>query len=395
MSFSQALSGLHAASKRLSNIGNNIANANTYGFKNSTLQFADVYAGADIGQGVSLKGVLQDFSNGTLKSTGRDLDLGINGKGFFRFSQGGEIVYSRNGQLTMTKDGYLVNASGARITGYAAGVDTGGQPSEIQVPSSAMNASATSKVNLAFNLDASTAPTDRAVTPFDATDADTYDYSNTGIIYDSLGNQHFMTTYYTKTDTNTWEVQVAVDGNPGVGNGQLVFNSNSLLDPAASTFPAGTYDPGNGAATMNFAVDLGGTTQSGNDFALNSQVQNGYAAGALVGIQVADDGTIVGNYSNEQQRTLGTLALVNFRNPEGLERIGDNAWRATGASGQALLGQAGEGMLGTLEGGTLEQSNVDLSGQLVNLIIAQRGFQANTQTIKVQSQVLQDIVRIG
>src|SRR5699024_8916878 len=128
MGFSQALSGLNAAAQNLDVIGNNIANSETRGYKGSGVQFADVYAGSKVGQGVRVAGVLQDFSNGTLESTGRSMDLGINGSGFFRFRQGDQVVYSRNGQLTLTQDGYLVNASGARLTGYPAGVGTGGQP---------------------------------------------------------------------------------------------------------------------------------------------------------------------------------------------------------------------------------------------------------------------------
>ncbi|MGN6193070.1 MAG: flagellar hook-basal body complex protein, partial [Rhodanobacteraceae bacterium] len=179
MSFSQALSGLNAASQNLDAIGNNIANSQTYGFKGSSIQFADVYAGSKIGQGVRVAGVLQNFANGTLETTGRNLDLGINGGGFFRFKQGDQVVYSRNGQLTLTQDGYLVNASGAKLTGFAAGVGTGGTPEALHVPSDAMSANPTTSVQAALNLDASSPTINRATVPFDATDANTYSYANT------------------------------------------------------------------------------------------------------------------------------------------------------------------------------------------------------------------------
>jgi flagellar hook protein FlgE len=393
MSFSQALSGLNAASQNLDVIGNNIANSQTYGFKGSSIQFADVYAGSQIGQGVRVAGVLQNFANGTLETTGRNLDLGINGGGFFRFKQGDQTVYSRNGQLTLTQDGYLVNAAGAKLTGFAAGVGTGGTPEALHVPTDAMSANPTTSVQAALNLDAGSATIDRTTVPFDATDASTYSYANTGTTYDSLGVQHIMTTYFTKTGGNTWEVEVGMDGNPA-GQGQLVFDTNGVLNAGASTLPNVTFTPAGGAAPMNFTVGFDGTTQFGNDFALSSLVQDGYTSGSLVGIRFDKNGDIVGSYSNEQTRTLGTIALANFRNPEGLAPAGDNAWTETGDSGQPLLGTAGTGQLGSLEDGTLESSNVDLATELVNLIIAQRNYQANTQTIKTQDQVLQSVVNL-
>jgi len=395
MGFSQALSGLNAAATNLDVVGNNIANSQTVGFKGSGAQFADVYAGAQVGQGVRVSTVLQDFSNGTLEATGRNLDLGINGSGFFRFTQGDQTVYSRNGQLTLTADGYLENAQGARLTGFPAGVGTGGQPEVLQVPAGAMAATATDQVRASFNLDATVDEIDRGATPFDATDGGSYSYANTGTAYDSLGVQHTMTTYFTKTGENQWEVRVSLNGNADAANvGELAFNNNGTLNEAASTFPDYAFTPGGGADPMSFAIDFEGTTQFGNDFALDSLTQNGYAAGSLVGIAFDDVGNIVGNYSNEQSQVLGTIALANFRNPEGLKPDGDNAWTETGASGQPLLGLAGAGQFGSLEAGTVETSNVDLTSELVDLIVAQRNYQANTQTIKVQDEVLQSAVNL-
>ncbi|WP_250459710.1 flagellar hook protein FlgE [Microbulbifer litoralis] len=395
MGFSQALSGLNAAATNLDVVGNNIANSQTVGFKGSSVQFADVYTGALAGQGTRVAAVLQDFSNGTLESTGRNMDLGINGSGFFRFTQNDEVVYSRNGQLTLTSEGYLENAQGARLTGFPAGVGTGGQPEVLQVPAGAMNASATTGVEASFNLDATVDPIDRAATPFDTADGDSYSYANTGTVYDSLGVQHTMTSYFTKTGDNTWEVRVAVDGVEDTANsGELVFNNNGTLDEAASTFPTYSFTPGGGADQLDFAMEFDGTTQFGNDFALDSLTQNGYSAGALVGVSFDEAGNIVGNYANEQTQVLGTIALANFRNPEGLQSQGDNAWVETGSSGQPLLGLAGNGQFGSLESGAVEVSNVDLTRELVDLIVAQRNYQANTQTIKVQDEVLQSAVNL-
>lgn len=392
MGFSQALSGLNAAASQLDVVGNNIANSQTVGFKGSSVQFADVYTGAKVGQGVRVSGVLQDFSNGTLESTGRNLDLGINGAGFFRFLQGEQIVYSRNGQLTLTKEGYLENAQGARLTGFPAGVGTGGQPQVLQVPAGGMNASATTGVDATFNLDAES---DIITDAFDPADDDTYSYANTATVYDSLGVQHTMTLYFVKTGENEWAVHSAVDGDLG-GNtpGTLAFNSNGTLDQANSTFPDYSFAMNNGADDVTFGINFDGTTQFGQEFDLGSLDQNGYTAGSLVGVTVDDDGNIIGNYANEQSQVLGTLALANFRNPEGLQPAGDNAWVETGTSGQPLLGLAGTGMFGNVESQALEVSNVDLTSELVDLIIAQRNYQANTQTIKVQDEVLQNAVNL-
>ncbi|HCE39886.1 MAG: flagellar hook protein FlgE [Alcanivorax sp.] len=395
MGFSQALSGLNSAAINLDVVGNNIANSQTVGFKGASTQFADVYTGAMAGQGVRVAAVLQDFSNGTLESTGRNLDLAINGGGFFRFQQGEEIVYSRNGQLSLTSDGYLENAQGARLTGFPAGVGTGGQPETLQVPAGAMAAVATTAVQGSFQMDATADTIDRGVTAFDATDGDTYSYANTGTAYDSLGVQHTMTTYFTKTADNTWEVRVALDGSADATNvGELVFDGNGVLDETASTLPTYAFTPGGGADPMNFGIDFDGTTQFGNGFAMDTLTQNGSAAGSLVGITFDETGNIIGNYSNEKSQVLGTIALANFRNPEGLEMAGDNAWVETGTSGQPLLGLAGEGQFGGLESGTIEKSNVDLTSELVDLIVAQRNYQANTQTIKVQDEVLQSAVNL-
>lgn len=395
MGFSQALSGLNAAATNLDVVGNNIANSQTVGFKGSSVQFADVYTGALAGQGTRVAAVLQDFSNGTLEATGRNMDLGINGNGFFRFTQNEEVVYSRNGQLTLTSEGYLENAQGARLTGFPAGVGTGGQPETLRVPAGAMNATATSSVEASFNLDATVNSIDRAVTAFDTADGDSYSYANTGTVYDSLGIQHTMTSYFTKTGDNTWEVRVAVDGvADSVNTGELMFNNNGTLDEPASTFPTYSFAPGGGADPLDFAMRFDGTTQFGNDFALDSLTQNGYSAGALVGVSFDQDGNIIGNYANEQSQVLGTIALANFRNPEGLASQGDNAWVETGSSGQPLLGLAGNGQFGSLESGAVEVSNVDLTRELVDLIVAQRNYQANTQTIKVQDEVLQSAVNL-
>ncbi|MEC9482144.1 MAG: flagellar hook protein FlgE [Halomonas sp.] len=398
MGFSQALSGLNAAATNLDVVGNNIANSQTVGFKSSSAQFADVYAGAKVGLGTRVSAVLQDFSDGTLETTNRNLDLAVSGTGFFRMVQNDQVVYSRNGQLTMTSDGYLENAQGARLTGYPAGVGAGGQPQTLQVPAGALMATPTSEIDASLNLDASTAVINRGtaaapVTTFDATNPDTYSYANSATVYDSLGVAHNVTMYFTKIEDNKWEVRQSMDGAvDAANNGQLTFNENGTLD--VSALNSFSFTPGGGAADLTYAIDFTGTTQFGNDFELSSLNQNGYSSGRLVGIAIDEQGNIIGNYSNEQSQVLGSITLANFRNPEGLQPIGDNAWTESSTSGQALLGQGGSGVFGTIESGVVETSNVDLTAELVDLIIAQRNYQANSQTIKVQDEVLQSAVNL-
>lgn len=386
MSFSQALSGLNAASSNLKVMGNNIANSQTVGFKSSSAQFADVYANSKVGLGTRVAAVLQNFTAGNLESTNRSLDLAISGDGFFRFNQDGQVVYSRNGQLNLTPEGYLENAQGARLVGQA-GI--------LQVPAEGMTSSATTLIQGSFNLDARTElPATRPA--FSPTDASSYDYANTATVFDSLGNPHTVTSYFIKSAeaaaSSTWTVRAAVNGTVSPETQTARFDTSGVL--AGYTPSAFTYTPGRGAAPMSITLDLKGTTQFGNESSVATLTQNGFTAGSLVGFSIDSNGNIVGKYSNEQKQTIGVIQLASFRNPEGLMPVGDNAWAETTASGQPLVGQAGSGQYGSIESGVVETSNVDLTRELVNLIIAQRNFQANAQTIKTQDEVLQQAVNL-
>ncbi|MDR5866467.1 flagellar hook protein FlgE [Halomonas koreensis] len=470
MGFSQALSGLNAASSSLDVLGNNIANSQTVGYKSSSAQFADVFAGST-GLGTKVSTVLQDFEAGNIEATGRELDLAISGQGFYRFQQNGEVVYSRNGQLSMTPDGYLQNAQGARIMGYginaAGNVETGGQPEVLQVPSEEMPASATTDVATTLNLDSREVVGDElsqttlatgGTAPNDETTVN-YHYSNNFTVYDSLGNPRNITVYYekgeqrvdnttatprdvyydassgnnvyynsgtgnyedqagtalaTQPDTanltavmddtaNTWTSRIAMDGQL-LANGadmpqqsQLTFDANGQLTAGGNqtyTFASAGF-LGGGPQDLTFDLNLAGSTQFGNSSRASDLTQNGYTSGALVGITIEEDGTVTRNYTNEQSRPAGQIALANFRNPEGLQAVGDNAWTSTAASGQELLGEAGTGVLGTIEAGAIETSNVDLAKQLVDMIVTQRAYQANSQTIKTQDEVLQASINLS
>lgn len=429
MGFSQALSGLNAAKANLDTLGNNIANSQTVGFKSSNTLFADVFANADVGLGTQVSSVLQDFSEGNIEATNRDLDLAVSGEGFFRMQQNGETVYSRNGQMTMDAEGYLVNAQGARLMGYGltdandpfSEVIAGGQPEVLRVPAATMPARATSEVDAVYNLDANIDETDPSLLetatvqldPADPTVTDTidYHYSNSFTAFDSLGNSRNVTVYYQKTAANTWQGNVAVDGllndndnvAPAVDNNQftLEFDTSGALSGVngvpgdeATNFTFSTAQLGGEAAALNTQFTLAGTTQFSNDSTASELTQNGYTSGSLVGIEVEDDGTITRNFSNEQSQAAGQIALANFRNPEGLKSAGDNAWTETTASGGELVGAPGTGVLGEITAGAVETSNVDMASELVDMIVAQRAYQANSQTIKVEDELLQSAVNL-
>lgn len=394
MGFSQALSGLNAASKNLDVMGNNIANSQTVGYKSASMQFADVYAGAKVGLGVSVAAIQQNFKDGNLEATGRNLDLAISGGGFLRFDQGEQVVYARNGQLTMTPDGFLENAQGGRLVGYPGAAGNGGQLQQLNVSAAGLPAKATGEVKATMNLDAGMAILNP--TAFDPLKPATYSYANGATVFDSQGAAQTLTLYFIKTGVNTWDVKAARSTPEGQQFSEadipLAFDSNGLL--------VAGYEPGsvafaldNGANNLDFKLNLTGSTQFANEFELGSLTQDGYTSGSLTGISVDKKGQVIGNYSNERTLVLGTIAMANFRNPEGLTPVG-GGWVETADSGQVLIGEAGTGLFGSVEAGVIETSNVDLTKELVNLIIAQRNFQANAQTIKLQDEVLQQAVNL-
>ncbi|BCU56097.1 flagellar hook protein FlgE [Enterobacter kobei] len=415
MAFSQAVSGLNAAATNLDVIGNNIANSATYGFKSGSASFADMFAGSKVGLGVKVAGITQDFNDGTTTNTGRGLDVAISQNGFFRLvDNNGSVYYSRNGQFKLDSDRNIVNMQGLQLTGYPATgtpptIQQGANPTAISVPNTLMSAKTTTTAAMQINLNSS----DKlpAVTPFDAANADSYNKKGSVTVFDSQGNAHDMNLYYVKNSNNTWEVytQDSSAGGTPASAGFMRFDTNGNLvgvTPTATTalpVPPATLTKEinvttgslNGAIPATFSLSfLNSMQQNTGSNNIVATSQNGYKPGDLVSYQINDDGTVVGNYSNEQTQLLGQIVLANFANNEGLQSEGDNVWSASGASGVALLGTAGTGNFGSLTNGALESSNVDLSKELVNMIVAQRNYQSNAQTIKTQDQILNTLVNL-
>jgi flagellar hook protein FlgE len=507
MSFQQGLSGLNGAAKSLDVIGNNIANSSTVGFKGSTTEFADVYArslngagATQAGIGVSVAAIAQQFTQGNIETTANPLDIAINGAGFFRTEIAGTVQYTRNGQFSLDKNGYIVTPQGANVTGY--GVAANGQilastPAPLKISTADMKPVATTKVDTSINLDSREAtPTNY---PFNANDATTYNKQVPVSVYDTLGNSHTMSLYYVKTGSGTWDVYAGADGTeitnvnvakaasndptaqaaraawtaatkaspqdpaavaqalsayaaaasnavstaagsagataatitaiqsaassqgntvgatpdqvdqvisaavsvPSVPIGTLKFDSNGALSaplmspqtlPLNVSFPI--YPATGAMETLAIKVGFNGSTQYGADTSEKLTTQDGYTAGHLQRFSASADGTLLGQYSNGQTKPLGQIVLANFTNAGGLEPIGNNSWTETSASGTPLLGVAGTGGFGVLQSSATESSNVDLTAELVNMITAQRVYQANAQTIKTQDSVLQTLVNL-
>ncbi len=401
MGFQQGLSGLNAASKSLDVIGNNVANANTVGFKESQAQFADVYANSLTGAGASQVGIgtkvaqiAQQFSQGNITASNNPLDVAINGGGFFRMSNNGTIAYARNGQFQLDKAGYIVNATGSRLTGYgvnASGVLATGAPTNLNINTADLTPKTTTKVNALLNLNSGSALP--VTTPFNMVDPTTYNNSTAVSVYDSLGNAHTLQTFYVKTGAGAWNVYASTDGGAASLVSPLNFNSSGALTTAMPLTVPVVVTTG-ATSPFSVALDFTGTTQYGSSFSVNALKQDGYTSGRLSGFNISADGTIVGRYTNGQSATLGQVVLANFTDPNGLQPLGNNLWSETATSGPALVGTPNSGSLGVLQSSAVEDSNVDLTAELVNMITAQRTYQANAQTIKTQDQVLQTLVNL-
>lgn len=449
MSFQQGLSGLNASSKSLDVIGNNVANANTFGAKGARAEFADMYATAmngtganNIGIGVNLAAVAQQFTQGNITTTENPLDLAINGAGFFQVanvardpnaapdtppSLASPPLYTRNGQFKVDRNGYIVNNQQQVLLGYMADANGRIAPQQarpIQLPTAGIAPQITSAVKLEFNVDSRSAVTGPSPTNINFNDPTTYNNATSVTVYDAMGQDVAVTYYFQKTAANTWNVYATANGQslmtsggnpapvatinfpPGSGGNPTAAGGGSIqyfmggggtstdgrvpIDIPATTKP-------DGSTTLPIAgvqMDMGSATQYGTVFGVTNLSQNGYAPGQLVGVSIDDGGVIMARFSNGQSKPAAQIELATFRNPQGLQPLGGNAWAATYASGDPTLSTPGSGNMGVLQAGALEESNIDLTAELVNMITAQRNYQANAQTIKTQDQVMQTLVNL-
>lgn len=410
MSLSTELSGVQAAQTGIDTIGNNIANVNTTGFKNSVADFADLYGSAvqsTPGQGVYTAGLAQSFTQGTVSQTGNPLDVAINGNGFFQLQGGSGIVYSRDGSFQLDKNGHLVDSAGNLVMGFApppasgGGASAAGALQPIQISSASIAPSATGKLTLDVNLPTTDPAINTTTTPFSTSNPASYDESTTTSVYDSLGTNLSLTTYFTRVSgsgsPNQWQTHYSLSNSSGAfiasgAGAALSFNTSGQLTSGTGTIAVSSLP--DGAAPLSIAQSFTGSSLSNLSFGVNSLSNDGSGGGQFTGVQVTSNGEVTGQYSNGGTRVFGTIALANFTNPQGLLPMSGNLWAASIASGQATTGVPGTASLGQLQSGALEGSNVDLSTQLVNLIVAQQAYQANVQGINIDQQNFQRLLTI-
>ena len=431
MGFQQGLSGLNISSKNLEVIGNNVANSGTFGAKASRAEFADLYANSlggggasNVGIGASLATVAQQFTQGNLATTENNLDLAINGRGFFSLvSAQGEPVYSRNGQFKRDRDGALVNNAQHKLLGQA--LDENGAPAgptgtPIILTNNGSPPKAASNITMTANLNAADSVNNQVM---DFSISKTYNFVTSQTVFGDNGGPIALNYYFKKTTDPTpgdnsvippvaatggvWAVYASADGNTNDhsvlkdGNGDplpittLSFNPDGTLpQPTTFTIPA---IPGgvNGQPLQNVRVNISASTEYSGKYAVTDLSGGGYAAGNLTDFLVESDGTVKARYTNGQSKAVAQVQLADFRNLNGLQPVGANEWKSTNASGDPLpLGAPGSGVYGLLQSGALEESNVDLTGELIRMIVAQRTYQANAQTIKTEDQILQTLVNL-
>lgn len=436
MVFNTALSGIQAASKGLDVLGHNIANSATIGFKSSRAEFQDVYSlGAfgggqtTAGSGVRLSRIQQNFGQGNIVATGNSLDLAITGPGFLILNDQGTKVYSRAGAFESDSQGFIINSARQRLTGRIA--DANGAitntTGDLMINKANINPKASTTLDVGVNVPAKAEVRNQdwvgGAVPGDST----YNEKTSATIYDSLGNSHIMSMYYIKADAtavagapnaasppgteNQWYVAIQIDNqnvpaNAGTNNTDNLFRLNyskdgvflGAFDTTNTALPNNqipiAMNFGNGSNPMAISLDLSKSTQFGSPYSEQTILPDGYTTGSLGGLSISSDGILFGNYSNGQSRAMGQIQLADFANPGSLQSLGGTSWAETSDSGQPLVNNPNSGSLGLIKSGNLEESNVDLTTELVGLISAQRTFQANAQTIKTADAITQTIINI-
>jgi flagellar hook protein FlgE len=453
MGFQQGLSGLNVSARNLEVIGNNVANTSTYGAKSARAEFSDMYAAAlngsgtnNVGIGATVASVAQQFTQGNISTTDNPMDLAVNGNGFFQVQDGrNQTFFTRNGQFKIDRDGFIVNNAAHKLLGYQADL-TGNITNTsdlvpIQLTTGGIAPKQTDKTNIEMNFKSTDSTKSN---PIDFSDNTTYNFTTSQTVYDVKGQSVGLGYYFQKTGANSWDMYVTANGNSVLDNGAtppVPLKSATLTFPTAGGTPTDptnaapnpgdpgtitTYDNGGNALTTvsagsftlpdipavnvsgatavppvpqtevisGITMDLSKSTEYGANFAVTNLSQTGYAPGDLSSITVDPTGVILARYSNGQSKPAGQLVMASFRNPQGLQPQGSNEWSATFASNAPVTGAPGSGNLGLLQSGALEESNVDLTGELVNMMVAQRMYQANAQTIKTEDQVMQTLVNM-
>ena len=439
MSFNIGLSGLYAASKQLDVTGNNIANVATNGFKSSRAEFQDVYSASKlgvgsktVGNGVSLAAISQQFGQGDVNNTGNVLDMAIQGQGFFVLSDNGSLSYTRAGAFQTSKDSYVVTSDGLRLQGYAA--DENGKIltsslTDLKIDTLSQPPKATSLVTQGINLNSEATPSPLAPAgpTFVPTDETTYTKKFSTEIYDTQGNKHTLEQYYRKTDQNTWTMYSLIDGrnpqNPASDAplvGSMTFKSDGSINtmtgsvapddsfsvvnnvftvkgwiPATYNATTGTWGSNGSAANPGgVRLDMSSTTSYNTDTARLPPTQDGYATGLLSSLSIDSSGVMFASFSNQQSRAIGQVAIASFANEQGLEQMGGTRWKETFSSGSAGIDTPKTGTLGSISSNSLEESNVNLTQELVELVKAQSNYQANAKTISTQSSIMQTIIQM-
>ncbi|HWG36353.1 MAG TPA: flagellar hook protein FlgE [Terriglobales bacterium] len=412
-SFSVPLSGLDASSQALTLIANNLANLNTPGYKSSSSEFTTLFyqnlgTSGDgdpmqEGTGAEVGAVSMNFTDGAVNPTGINSNAAIQGNGLFVTDNNGQQQFTRSGNFTVSSNGFLQTPDGAMVQGYAAVngvVNPNGPLSSLQVGSGVNSpARATNNVTIGLNLDSNTAVG--------------ANFSQPVQVFDSLGGTHTVTIDFTKTGSNAWNYTATLPGaDTGsatpttLASGSISFNAQGQLVPTVAGPPPkeditlSSAALTNGASALNLTWHLfdgqgnSQITQTASASAPLVTQQDGAASGNLISFSIGSDGTVTGSFSNGLTQSLGQIALATFANPQGIQAIGSNAFLDTTASGLATIGVPGTGSRGKLQGGAIEQSNVDIAAEFSNLIQAQRGYEANAHTVTTFDQITQDTINM-
>ncbi|MNK44707.1 Flagellar hook protein FlgE [compost metagenome] len=390
MSFDIALSGIQSINQQLNSTSNNIANAGTYGFKSSRANFSAMYAGSRA-TGTEIGSITQSMSlNGGVLNTGRALDAAIDGRGYFvaRDAQN-TMSYSRVGIFSASNEGKLIDSNGRLVQGYAAvkGSTTLGTMGDMNIPTGQIPAVASTKLAYAANM--SSEWTIKAV-PFNKTNELSYNSAKSSIVYDSLGAKHSLGQYFVKTATGV-DVHYTFDNADVTPVTSMTFDTNGKLVTGTAATPV--LPTPAGAAALTVAIDYTGTTQYAGEATTSTDRADGYASGTYTGVELADDGSVVAKYTNGQKQSIGVIALATFPDEGALTAVNDTSWVASTSSGTAIYDRPGVGMAGKLVTSSLEQSNVDITSELVGLMTSQRNYQANSKVISTENAMLQSLMQ--